>query len=134
MVRRLTCTTFALLFLATVAGRVAPARAADLMPIFDAHVHYSHDAWDVVPTQEAIAILRRAGLKRAMVSSSNDDGTQKLYAAAPDLILPELRPYRTRGDVGTWVRDESVIGHIESRLKKYRYVAIGEFHVYGADA
>src|SRR5262245_45418420 len=110
------------------------ARAADVLPIFDAHLHYSHDAWDVLPTQEAIAILRRAGLKRAMVSSSNDDGTQKLYEAAPDLVLPELRPYRTRGDLSTWVRDESVIGYIEARLKKYRYVAIGEFHVYGADA
>ncbi len=111
-----------------------PARAADVLPIFDAHLHYSHDAWDVVPTLEAIAILRRAGLKRAMVSSSSDDGTQKLYAAAPDLVLPSLRPYRSRGEIGTWMRDDSVVGHVEARLKQYRYVAIGEFHIYGADA
>jgi hypothetical protein len=32
------------------------------------------------------------------------------------------------------VRDETVIPHLEERLKKYRYAAIGEFHVYGADA
>jgi hypothetical protein len=111
-----------------------PARASDVLPIFDAHLHYSHDAWEVVPTPEAIAILRKAGLKRAMVSSSSDDGTQKLYAAAPDLVLPSLRPYRSRGEIGTWMRDDSVIGHVEARLKKYRYVAIGEFHIYGADA
>ena len=34
------------------------ARPAEL-PIFDAHVHYSHDAWEVLPPQAAIAILDR---------------------------------------------------------------------------
>jgi len=113
-----------------------PTAAADepRMPIFDAHVHYSHDAWERTPPKVAIAILRKAGLKRAMVSSSSDEGTQKLYAEAPDLVVPSLRPYRKRGEIATWVRDESVIPHLEDRLKKYRYAAIGEFHVYGADA
>lgn len=109
------------------------APAAEL-PIFDAHIHYSHDAWDVLPPKAAIALLREAGVRRALVSSSNDDGTLKLYAEAPDLIIPELRPYRHRGETGSWVRDETVVAHVEERLKRYRYVAIGEFHVYGADA
>ena len=107
--------------------------AAEL-PIFDAHVHYSHDAWAVVPPREAVALMRQAGLKRALVSSSNDEGTQKLVAEAPDLIVPELRPYRTRGDVSTWVRDEGVVAYVEERLRQYKYVAIGEFHLFGADA
>lgn len=110
------------------------ASAADPLPIFDAHVHYSHDAWELVPPKEAVAILRKAGLKRVMVSSSNDDGTQKLYAEAPDLIIPELRPYRTRGEVGTWFRSDTMVAHLEDRLKRYKYMAIGEFHLYGADA
>ena len=54
--------------------------------------------------------------------------------AAPDLVLPVLRPYRTRGEIGIWFRDSRVIAHLESCLKKYRYVALGEFHIYGADA
>ena len=74
------------------------------LAIFDAHIHYSHDAWQSVPPQEAIAILRKAGVRRALVSSSGDDGQQKLYALAPELILPSLRPYRSRGDISTWVR------------------------------
>jgi len=118
-----------------LAGLLAsPSAGAAELPIFDAHVHYSHDAWATLPPKEAVALLRRAGLKRAMVSSSSDEGTQLLYAEAPDLIVPSLRPYRTRNEIGTWVRDESVIAHLESRLAKHRYVAIGEFHVYGADA
>ena len=76
----------------------------------------------------------RPGIKRALVSSSGDEGTQRLVAEAPDLVLPSLRPYRTRGDVATWVRDESVVAFLEDRLARQRYVAIGEFHLYGADA
>ena len=37
-----------------------PAAAAEL-PIFDAHIHYSHDAWDNLPPKDAVAILRQAG-------------------------------------------------------------------------
>ncbi len=110
-----------------------PVAAADL-PIFDAHVHYSHDAWDNLPPKEAIALLRKAGVKRALVSSSGDDGQQRLFIEAPDIILPSLRPYRSRGETSSWVRDPSMPGYLEERLKKYRYVAIGEFHLYGADA
>jgi hypothetical protein len=114
-------------------GLPALVAAADL-PIFDAHIHYSHDAWQVVPPQEAVALLRKAGLRRALVSSSDDEGTQKLVAEAPDLIVPELRPYRTRGDVSGWVRDDAIVAYVEERLRRYRYVGIGEFHLYGADA
>jgi hypothetical protein len=104
------------------------------LPIFDAHLHYSHDAWERLPPAEAVALLRQAGLKHAMVSSSSDEGTQKLYALAPDLVLPVLRPYRTRGEIGSWMNDATVITHMEARLKQYRYVALGEYHIYGADA
>ena len=106
---------------------------AQTLPLFDAHMHYSHDAWETVPVEQAIAILRKAGVRKALISSANDEGQQRLYLAAPDLIIPELRPYRTRGETGTWFRDESVIPYLESRLAKYRYVAIGEYHIYGAD-
>jgi hypothetical protein len=111
----------------------ALAGGADL-PIVDAHIHYSHDAVDVLPPKDAVAILRAAGVKRALVSSSNDEGTQKLLAEAPDIIVPELRPYRRRSDVATWVRDDAIVTYVEERLRKYTYVAIGEFHLYGADA
>ena len=107
--------------------------SAEELPIFDAHIHYSHDARDVLPPAEAIAILRKAGVTRALVSSSGDEGTQELLALAPDLIIAELRPYRRRGELSSWTRDESVIPYLEERLKAGKYVAIGEFHAYGAD-
>lgn len=104
------------------------------LPIFDAHLHYSHDAWESVPVEEVISILRKAGVRRALVSSSGDEGQQRLYRAAPDLIIPELRPYRKRGEIGTWFRDESVVPYLEALLKKNKYAGIGEYHIYGEDA
>ena len=103
-------------------------------PVIDVHIHYSHDAWPMLPPPEAIKVLREAGLKKAFVSSSSDDGTQLLYKAAPDLIVPVLRPYRRRGELGSWVKDPSIIAHVEGRLKANTYAGIGEFHAYGADA
>jgi hypothetical protein len=111
-----------------------PADAVEPLPLFDAHVHYSHDAWESVPPPQAVAILRQAGLKGVLVSSSDDEGTQKLLAAAPELIVPELRPYRSRADTGSWVRNDAIVPYLEQRLARHRYVGIGEFHLYGADA
>jgi hypothetical protein len=114
---------------------LAPLAAAGAeLPIFDAHLHYSHDAWEALPPQEVIAILKKAGVRRALVSSSSDDGQQRLKAAAPGLIVTELRPYRSRGEIGTWSRDPTVPAYLEERLKKFSYAGIGEFHLYGADA
>ncbi len=108
--------------------------AQPVQPLIDAHIHYSHDAWEVLSTAEAVKVLRQAGLKKAFVSSSSDDGTQKLYKAAPDLIVPVLRPYRRRGEIGTWFRDEAILAHVESRLRANPYAGIGEFHIFGEHA
>ncbi len=116
-----------------VLGLVATCATA-AMPILDSHRHYSHDAWEQLPPKAAIEILRKSRLRGAMVSSSSDDGTQKLYAQAPDLVIPVLRPYRQRGETRSWVRDATIVPHLEARLKANRYVAIGQYHVYGADA
>lgn len=122
--------------LAGLAGAAAawPAPAAEPLPIFDAHIHYSHDAWELVPPKQAAAILRQAGLRGALVSSSDDEGTQKLLAEAPDIVVPELRPYRTRADTSGWTRDEGIVRYLEQRLARQRYAGIGEFHLFGAEA
>ncbi|HUK05095.1 MAG TPA: amidohydrolase family protein [Burkholderiales bacterium] len=54
-----------------------PSAGASELPIFDAHLHYSQDAWESVPPPEAIAILRKAGL-----------GEFHLYGADADLPVP----------------------------------------------
>ena len=107
--------------------------SAEELRIFDAHIHYSHDAVKLVPPDEAVKALRSAGVSKALVSSSDDNGTQLLFEAAPDLIVPSLRPYRRRGAISTWMHDPSVIDYVEENLAKNEYFAIGEFHAFGED-
>ncbi|MFP6771549.1 MAG: amidohydrolase family protein [Alphaproteobacteria bacterium] len=79
-------------------------------------------------------MLRKAGLRRAFVSSSSDRGTQMLYRLAPDLIVPVLRSYRRRGELGTWFKDASVGDMLAELLARNTYAGIGEFHIFGKDA
>lgn len=111
---------------------LSPAGAAEL-ELVDVHIHYSHDAWQRTPPAEAVELLRKAGLRRAMVSSSSDEGTQKLYKLAPELVVPVLRPYRKRGEITTWMRDETVVEMLAERLARNYYAGIGEFHAFNVD-
>jgi len=116
--------------LALVVGLLAaPAALAQEFPLFDTHIHYSQPAWDVYPPEAALAILNRAGVRRALVSSTPDDGTLKLYEKAPTLVVPFLRPYRTRADMGTWTQDPTILPYLEGRLARGIYKGIGEFHL-----
>src|ERR687886_2708105 len=121
MPRRLATLLTALLLVAT------PAAAQ--LPIFDAHIHYSRPDWDAYTPERVLSILAQAGVRRAIVSSTPDDGTLKLYDRAPAGIVPFLRPYRTRDDMSTWTRDASVATYVEQRLARGIYRGIGEFHM-----
>src|SRR5262249_51812089 len=110
------------------AGSVALARAADA-PLADAHIHYSAPDWSVYSPDQVVAILDRAGIRRALVSSTPDDGTLKLYDRDPKRVVPMLRPYRTRDDMSTWYRDPSIIPYLEQRLARGVHKGIGEFHI-----
>lgn len=107
---------------------------AQRLPLFDAHIHYSGDAWELYSPDQALEILDQAGITRALVSSTPDDGTLRLYAAAPKRIVPVLRPYRSPADVATWHRDASVLPYVAERLRRGIYRGIGEFHLHGEDA
>jgi hypothetical protein len=122
------------LLVALVCWAGAGASQAQELPIVDAHIHYSRPDWDVLSPAQVLAILDRAKVQRALVSSTPDDGTLKLYEAAPHRIVPVLRPYRTREDMAGWHSDLTVQQYLEERLKRGIYKGIGEFHLAAADA
>ena len=124
--RRLRLALPIVLLLMSPAGGQSPQD----LPIFDTHIHYSQPDWAVYPPEEIFKIFDRAGVRRALVSSTPDDGTLKLYEKAPARIAPELRPYRSRGDMGSWHRDPAVLAYVEERLKRGIYKGIGEFHLF----
>ncbi|MBP1775435.1 MAG: amidohydrolase [candidate division NC10 bacterium] len=111
----------------------APSRAQDL-PVFDAHIHYSQPDWSSYSPDAILALFDKTGVRWAIVSSTPDDGTLRLYEKAPDRIAPVLRPYRTRADMGTWTTDVSVVPYVQERLKRGIYKGLGEFHLSAAQA
>ncbi len=120
------------LFLLAVAFWALPARAQEL-PIFDTHMHYSQSAWDVYSPARILAILDRAGVVRALVSSTPDDGTTKLLRHAPKRIVPAFRPYRVSADLGHWYEMPDLLAYSEARLAQGRHRAFGEVHLYSPD-
>jgi hypothetical protein len=111
----------------------APSRAQDL-PVFDAHIHYSQPDWSSYSPDAILALFDKTGVRWAIVSSTPDDGTLRLYEKAPGRIAPVLRPYRTRADMGTWTTDVSVVPYVQERLKRGIYKGLGEFHLSAAQA
>jgi hypothetical protein len=107
----------------------ATPRIAQPLPLFDAHIHYSQPAWSILTPDEALARLAHAGVRRAIVSSSPDEGTMKLYERAPEVVVPFLRPYR--GDIGpaSWARDGTTVAYIQSTYRRGVHQGIGEMHL-----
>ena len=116
------------------AGSQSRAPSSGSRAIFDAHIHYSAPDWTRYPPERILAILDQAGIKRALVSSTPDDGTLALYDKDPARIVPILRPYRNREDMGTWWHDPTVIPYLEERLRRRVHKGIGEFHLHGDEA
>jgi hypothetical protein len=104
------------------------------LPIVDAHIHYNAPDWSSHPPERILAILDGAGIRRALVSSTPDEGTLRLWAKAPTRVVPILRPYRTEGDRDTWWQDPTIITYVEERLRLRVHKGIGEFHLDGEQA
>ena len=114
----------------------APARAASDLPIFDAHLHYNVEATRIYPVDRVVEMFRTSGVKGVLANSRPNDGTHALLAKqSADLwVVPFIRPYITRDDIGTWFKDPKIYALIESELKRGFYKGIGEFHLSGRDA
>jgi predicted TIM-barrel fold metal-dependent hydrolase len=108
------------------------ARAETRLPIFDTHVHYSQSVWQAYPPKQIAELFDEAGVARALVSSTPDDGSLMLHRADPNRFVPELRPYRGAVTPNNWFNDPEVVGYLDERLKAGAgaYLGIGEFHLF----
>ena len=104
------------------------------IPIFDAHVHYKEPAWDAYPVETVIELMDKSGVAMALVSSTPDEGTIRLWQHAPNRIVPELRPYHGSAGSSNWTKSEGMLAYIKKRLEAYPHEGIGEFHIHRLDA
>ena len=65
-------------FLPCLIACIAWNTAAEELPFFDGHLHYSGNAWEETPPEKAIAYLKEANIQRALLSSTPIEGTLKL--------------------------------------------------------
>jgi amidohydrolase family protein len=113
----------------TIAPLISAPPAGAALPLFDAHIHYSEPAWSLLTPDEALARLARSGIRRAIVSSSPDTGTQRLYDRAPDVVVPFLRPYRSDVGPATWARDGTTVAYMQATYRRGVHRGIGEIHL-----
>ena len=107
----------------------APTATPGLMPIFDAHLHYSAPAWSVYPPEAVARLLDSVGVRSAFISSAPDEGTFRLRAVLGDRLVPTLGPYRNLNDVFSWTRDPSILPYVESAYRAGVHRGLGEFHL-----
>ena len=129
--KRITFSILLLVFIVATATASASERA-DI--IHDGHIHYNRDMWSVLPARDALQLLRRAGIQRALVSATPTEGAELLYRENPDLVIPMLRPYKSIRHRYLWFRDTALKPYLLAQLARVPYRGFGEFHVYGEDA
>jgi len=105
----------------------------DNLPIFDTHMHYNQPAWEPYPVETVIELMDKSGVALALVSSTPDEGTIRLWDYAPKRIVPELRPYHGDAGSGNWTKSPGMLQYLRKRLETYDHEGIGEFHVHNLD-
>jgi hypothetical protein len=115
---------------------ILPARADDRIEIFDAHLHYNWEPKAFYSLEQVLALFRQHKVTGILATGRPNDGTHALVAAKPEglWVVPFIRPYRIRADIGSWFSDPSIYELVESEFKRGYYRGIGEFHISGRAA
>lgn len=109
------------------------ANAAYEKPIFDAHLHYDNEHAKTFTPPQILEILQRNNIACALISSTPNEPTQALYAAAPQTIIPFMSIYETLREKGRWGDNPEVISRVQAALKTGAYRGMGEFHLFKQD-
>ncbi len=103
-------------------------------PLFDAHIHYKWDQAELTTPKQALAILDKAGVKKAVVIGRPAEYALKLQALAPDRIIPIYGPYRFANEKLEWQFRQALIDEVREGLHSGLYQGIGELHFIGGMA
>jgi hypothetical protein len=110
--------------------------AAEPIEIFDAHLHYNWEPKPYYQLDEVLALLRKHRVTGILATSRPNTGTHALVEAKADglQVVPFIRPYRVRADIGSWFSDPVIFDLVQDEFKRGYYRGIGEFHLSGKSA
>jgi hypothetical protein len=119
--------------IALVVGATVGARAQQPIELFDAHMHYNQEPNPFYPLEKVLEAFKRNNVTGVLATSRPNKGTHQLMAAkAPGLwVVPFIRPYRIRADIGTWFSDPTILDLIREEYARGYYRGVGEFHISG---
>jgi hypothetical protein len=127
----------AILIAAGLFAASAPcARAAEPIEIFDAHLHYNWEPKPFYQLDEVLALFKKHRVTGILATSRPNTGTHALVDAGADglQVVPFIRPYRVRADIGSWFSDPVIFDLVQDEFKRGYYRGIGEFHLSGKAA
>jgi hypothetical protein len=105
--------------------------AQNLQPMFDVHVHYKWDQAEITSPQQALNILDKAGIQKAVVIGRPANMALQLQQLAPERIIPIYGPYSTDNEKLTWQFRTELIDEVSNGLSSGLYRGIGELHFIG---
>jgi hypothetical protein len=126
--------TFAALLLVAANGGLAAAD--EPIEIFDAHLHYNWEPKPFYQLDEVLALFKKHRVSGILATSRPNTGTHALMDAKADglQVVPFIRPYRVRADIGSWFNDPVIFDLVQDEFKRGYYRGVGEFHLSGKAA
>lgn len=105
-----------------------------LIPMIDAHAHYS--APDAIAYSPAAvrAKLDAAGVTRLVTTSTPPHHAQALYQHLPERVIPLLGVYAHDRNKSDWMHDTRLPAWVETQLQHGVWAGIGELHLFARDA
>lgn len=96
-------------------------------------MHWNQEPNPFYSLDKILEVFKRNGVSGVLATSRPNKGTNQLVdAKVPGLwVVPFIRPYRTRDDIGSWFGNNAIYELIQSEYKRGYYRGVGEFHIYG---
>jgi hypothetical protein len=112
------------------------ACADEPIEIFDAHLHYNWEPKPYYQLDEVLALFKKHRITGILATSRPNTGTHALMDAKAEglQVVPFIRPYRVRADIGSWFNDPVIFDLVQDEFKRGYYRGIGEFHLSGKAA
>jgi hypothetical protein len=110
--------------------------ADEPIEIFDAHLHYNWEPKPFYQLDEVLALFKKHRVTGILATSRPNTGTHALMDAKAEglQVVPFIRPYRVRADMGSWFNDPVIFDLVQDEFKRGYYRGIGEFHLSGKAA
>ena len=121
------------MILSAVLLATSPVSAEPTLALADTHIHYSHDAWSGYRPIERWRYCAKRALNLRLSPVRVMKVLRSSMPKLRTLLCRCCRPYRARGELSSWMHDDTVPRMLADLLKKNKYAGIGEFHAFGDD-